>query len=64
LGFLNSEAGMRPPAHRGLRLRPGGKSEKRNNSREAGRLGRWEVGKLIVFFAPVKSAALVFYENI
>jgi hypothetical protein len=23
----NAEVGMRPPAHRGLRLRPGGKSE-------------------------------------
>jgi len=28
---MNSEAGMRPPAHRGLRLRPGGKSEKKTS---------------------------------
>ncbi len=27
-GHLNSEGGMRPLAHRGLGLRPGGKSEK------------------------------------
>jgi len=26
---LNWEAGMRPPAHRGLCLRPGGKAEKK-----------------------------------
>jgi len=25
---MKSEVGVRPPAHRGLRLRPGGKSEK------------------------------------
>ena len=44
-GVANWEFGMRPPAHRGLRLRPGGKSEKNREEpstegRESEKLGR------------------------
>jgi len=44
--------------------RLGGQEAGRPGGQEAGKPGRWEAGKLIVFIAPVKSAALVFYENI
>jgi hypothetical protein len=49
----NSEVGMRPPAHRGLRLRPGGKAESKVRSIEHGAkgmgkmLGSCEAGKVI-----------------
>jgi hypothetical protein len=32
--LLNSEVGMRPPAHRGRGLRPGGKSESNRDRRQ------------------------------
>ena len=35
--FWNAEVGMRPPAHRGLRLRPGGKWERRSGLMRSGR---------------------------
>jgi hypothetical protein len=38
------ELGMRPPAHRGLRLRPGGNTEKKDGGR--GRLGDREGWKV------------------
>jgi hypothetical protein len=38
-GVSNSEVGMRPPAHRGLGLRPGGKWERK-------KVRSWEGGKL------------------
>ncbi len=39
-GIRNSEVGMRPPAHRGLRLRPGGNAEKNKKRRRAQGIGQ------------------------
>jgi hypothetical protein len=41
---LNSEIGMRPPAYRGLRLRPGGKWEKKKLRRRETVAGKYGVG--------------------
>ena len=36
---MNAEVGMRPPAHRGLRLRPGGNSKRKDMVHRAQGIG-------------------------